>query len=63
VAARDAGAKSIAFPALSTGIYGYPKRAAAEIAVRTLLDCATGVDVTLVAFDAETFRIYEELLR
>ena len=60
--AREAGAESIAFPALSTGIYGYPKRPAAEIAVRTLRECADDLDVVLIAFDAETLEIYEELL-
>src|SRR6476659_462821 len=34
--ARDAGATSIAFPAISTGIFGYPPRAASEIAVATI---------------------------
>ncbi len=61
--ADDLGAKSIAFPAISTGVYGYPKRAAAEIAVRVLSAAATGVEVaTLVAFDDETRSLYEELL-
>jgi O-acetyl-ADP-ribose deacetylase len=60
--ARDAGARSIAFPAISTGIFGYPKRAAAEIAVKTLRDHAAGLAVQLVAFDDETLEIYRELL-
>jgi O-acetyl-ADP-ribose deacetylase len=34
--ATDLGAKSIAFPAISTGIYGYPLREACEIAVNTI---------------------------
>jgi O-acetyl-ADP-ribose deacetylase (regulator of RNase III) len=60
--AREIGARSIAFPAISTGIFGYPKRAAAEIAVETLGACAADLDVVLVAFDEETLRIYDELL-
>jgi len=34
--ARECGARSIAFPAISTGIYGYPREAAARIAWRTM---------------------------
>lgn len=36
--ASAAGLKSIAFPAISTGIYGYPLRAAACIAIQTVTD-------------------------
>jgi O-acetyl-ADP-ribose deacetylase (regulator of RNase III) len=61
--AHDAGARSIAFPAISTGIFGYPRRAAAEVAVTTLRSCAGELDrVQLVAFDDETLRDYDELL-
>ena len=63
--ATDAGARSIAFPAISTGIYGYPVRDAAEIAVETLRarGRADAFDlVQLVAFDDRTLHVYEELL-
>lgn len=36
--AREKGLKSIAFPSISTGIYGYPKAEAAEIALRVMLE-------------------------
>jgi O-acetyl-ADP-ribose deacetylase (regulator of RNase III) len=58
------GARSIAFPAISTGVYGYPKGAAAAVAVETLRSTATSVErALLVAFDDETLQLYEDLLR
>jgi len=61
--ARDAGARSIAFPAISTGIFGYPARPAAEIAVATVRAAGSTMDlVRLVAFDDETGDLYDELL-
>ncbi|MDQ1374246.1 MAG: O-acetyl-ADP-ribose deacetylase [Actinomycetota bacterium] len=60
------GAASVAFPAISTGIYGYPREAAARIAVdtvRAVLPTTSIRLVKLVAFDTETFELYEELLR
>jgi O-acetyl-ADP-ribose deacetylase len=61
--ARTVGATSIAFPAISTGIFGYPLRAAAEIAVATTTECAAALDVVrLVAFDELTLRMCRELL-
>jgi O-acetyl-ADP-ribose deacetylase (regulator of RNase III) len=61
--ADEIGARSIAFPAISTGIYGYPANEAATIAVRTIRSTKTNVErVVLVAFDAATLALYEKLL-
>jgi O-acetyl-ADP-ribose deacetylase (regulator of RNase III) len=49
--ARDHGCRSLAFPAISTGIYGYPLREATDIAVRTVLEFAPDAEpVALVQF-------------
>jgi O-acetyl-ADP-ribose deacetylase len=62
--ADELGARSVAFPAISTGIYGYPSSEAAEVAVRAVRGTSTQVErVHLVAFDEATFRLYERLLR
>lgn len=61
--AAEVGAKSVAFPAISTGIYGYPIRAAAAIAVQTVLDAGPLVDsVQFVCFNDETYAAYEDEL-
>jgi O-acetyl-ADP-ribose deacetylase (regulator of RNase III) len=61
--ADELGARSVAFPALSTGIYGYPKEEAARVAVQTLKQTKAQVElVRLVAFDDETWRLYEQAL-
>jgi O-acetyl-ADP-ribose deacetylase len=60
--ARDAGAASIAFPAISTGIYGYPPEVAAEIAVASVREHAGAMLVRLVAFDEATDALYASLL-
>jgi O-acetyl-ADP-ribose deacetylase (regulator of RNase III) len=60
--AEGLGARSVAFPAISTGIYGFPKDRAARIAVETIRSTETGVEeVRLVAFDEATLRLYEDL--
>lgn len=57
--------KTIAFPAISTGIYGYPKEEAAEIAVDTIRSFETDSNsvetVYLVAFDDETFTSLDQV--
>ena len=61
--ADELGARTVAFPAISTGIYGYPAEAAAAIAVATLGSARTDVElVTLVAFDDRTLALYRRLL-
>lgn len=61
--ADEVGARSVAFPAISTGIYGYPTEAAAEIAVTTVRSAPTSVErVSFVAFDAQAREAYERLL-
>jgi O-acetyl-ADP-ribose deacetylase (regulator of RNase III) len=63
--AREHQARSIAFPAISTGIYRFPRQRAAEIAVRTVREQlpSSGVEqVIFCCFDEETARIYEDIL-
>lgn len=61
--AAEIGARSVAFPALSTGIYGYPGDEAARIAVTAVGASPVDVDeILLVAFDHETHERYERLL-
>jgi O-acetyl-ADP-ribose deacetylase (regulator of RNase III) len=61
--ADELGVRSVAFPAISTGIYGYPREEAARIAVSTIRGTPSSVElVRLVAFDEETFRLYEREL-
>ncbi len=64
--AKEKGLNSIAFPAISAGIYGYPKQAAAEIAVKTIRsmedEFPDDFKVILAAFDDETLKAYKKLL-
>jgi len=64
--ARRHGLRTLAFPAISTGIYGFPKDRAARIAVTAVLDELAGDDavaeVRFVCFDDETAEIYRGIL-
>ena len=64
--ADEAGARSIAFPAISTGAYGFPPDRAAAIAVGTVRAAAKQLDsigrALFVCFGADMLRTYEELL-
>ncbi|MEV0608168.1 O-acetyl-ADP-ribose deacetylase [Polymorphospora rubra] len=62
--ADEIGARSVAFPAIATGVYGFPPEQAARIAVATIRATDTGVErVRLVAFDAETHDLLAAALR
>jgi O-acetyl-ADP-ribose deacetylase (regulator of RNase III) len=62
--ADELGARSVAFPAISTGVYGYPPGLAAEVAVASVSGAGSGVGlVRLVAFDEATRALYAGLLR
>lgn len=56
--------RSVAFPCISTGVYGFPKNRAAEIAVQTVSNtkCAFVGEVIFCCFNDEDFLIYRTLL-
>ena len=59
----EVGATSVAFPAVSTGVYGYPLADACRISVEALKATRTQVErCVLVAFDAATQRLWERAL-
>lgn len=56
--ADQVGATSVAFPAIATGVYGYPRDQAAQIAVDTIRATPTRVRrIVLVAFDEPTHQL------
>jgi O-acetyl-ADP-ribose deacetylase len=58
--AVDLGARTVAFPAISTGVYGYPVEAAMEVAVDTVEGFVGPVDlVRFVVFDQPALAKYE----
>ena len=60
--ATEVEAASIAFPAISTGIYGYPLSDAALVAVRTVQAVSPDLDVILVAYSAADADIIREVV-
>jgi len=64
--ARDRGFRSLAFPSISTGIYGFPIERAAPIAVRTVRDEIARtpglVEVRFVCFSREDLDVYDAVI-
>ncbi len=63
--ASKSGCKTVAFPNISTGVYGFPKNRAARIAVATVkqvMEQLTIERVIFVCFDDENYNLYRELL-
>ncbi len=64
--ADQIGIRKIAFPALSTGIYGYPVREAAQVTIQAirskLADLQCVEEVRLVLFDAQSYKVFSEAL-
>lgn len=64
--AHELGARSVAFPAISMGIYGYPPEDGARVALRTVIDHLggpTGIEVVrFVLFSDDTYEVFEQAL-
>ena len=63
--AQENGVKTLAIPNISTGIYGYPKDLAAQVALNSVSAYDDGLpeEVMFVCFDEENYAIYQQLLK
>jgi O-acetyl-ADP-ribose deacetylase (regulator of RNase III) len=62
--ADEIGARTVAFPAISTGVYGYPLDLAAPVAIRAVREAETGVEeVRFVLFDHRAYRAFEQAMK
>jgi len=61
--ALENGVQTIAFPAISTGVYHYPKQAAAEIALKAMQAARADFETIIACcFSAEDAAIYRAML-
>ncbi|MCP4131992.1 MAG: O-acetyl-ADP-ribose deacetylase [bacterium] len=64
--ARENDLRSISFPAISTGVYGFPKEEACSIAVNTVVEFMEQysyiLDVYFVLFDSRNYNIYKNFI-
>jgi O-acetyl-ADP-ribose deacetylase len=63
LAVAQPGIRSIAFPAISTGVYGFPKELAAPIAIGVMREQESAFDrIVACVFDRENLGLYRQLL-
>jgi len=62
--AEKQGFRSVAFPNISTGVYGYPKDKAAKVALDAVKSFESSViqKIHFICFDDENYRLYQEHL-
>jgi O-acetyl-ADP-ribose deacetylase len=61
--ADEVGASSVAFPAISTGVYGYPLDEAAPVAINAVATARTNVEeIRFVLFDERSYKAFESAL-
>jgi O-acetyl-ADP-ribose deacetylase (regulator of RNase III) len=61
--ADEVGATTVAFPAISTGVYGYPLEEAASVALAAVRDAETRVvEVRFVLFGGQAFDVFARTL-
>lgn len=61
--ADELGATSVAFPAISTGVYGYPLELAAPVSINAVMSATTNVDdILFVLFDRRSLEAFERAL-
>ena len=63
IAASKMGATSIAFPCISTGIYGYPPEKAVKVVRQALLDTGFKGSVKLVCFSDSDYALYKKVIK
>jgi O-acetyl-ADP-ribose deacetylase (regulator of RNase III) len=62
--ARENGVRSIAFPAISTGVYGFPKRQATEIAINAMLEYADRFEhIIACCYSEADAELYRDVLK
>jgi len=63
---KQYGIKSIAFPAISAGVYGFPMKRACRIALREMnsfLEKSCGIEIIAVCFSNSAYQCYQDAMR
>ena len=61
--ALELNLSSLAFPCISTGVYGYPKAEASDVAIETCLKFGKGIKIFFCCFGKEDLGLYQKKLR